>query len=207
MAYFIDVLLAGIALGVFIFLWGERLWGAALMFFNVAIAGLVAFNLYEPVAQILVDNVWDVGGYVDVLVYGGLFWLVLIALRVITDFTMPKQVRFPALVDLLGRVAFALGTGALAAAIVMTLFETAPVGRKVFGAIAADDRAPFNLGLDHAWLGFIEQIAKRRSGPMARGGRSVAPEHPVDFRAQTWLDKRQASRAKLFGGGGEGEGG
>jgi hypothetical protein len=203
MAYLIDVILVGIALGVSIFLWGERLWGAALMFFNVAFAGLVAFNLYEPVAQLIVDNVFGFWGYADVLVYGGVFWLVLLALRIITDFTMPKQVRFPSVVDLLGRAVFALGTGALAAAIVMTLFEAAPVGRKVFGTVAADDRAPFNTGLDHAWLGFIEHVAKRRSGAMARGGRSVDPDHPVDFRAQTWLNNRQKSRATLYGGGGE----
>ena len=34
----------------------EGLWGAALMFFNVLFAGLIAFNFYEPLAELLVAN-------------------------------------------------------------------------------------------------------------------------------------------------------
>lgn len=199
MSYFVDLILAAIALGVFIFVFGEKLWGSALMFFNVAFAALIAFNLYEPVAQLLVDNVWDVGGYVDAFIYGGLFWLNLIALRVITDFTMPKQVRFPALVDLIGRLVFSLGTGVLAAAFVLTLFETAPVGPKVFGTIAADDKAPFGLGIDHAWLGFIEYAAKPGSGAMARTRRRRT-EPETTFSASKWLKNRENSRKAIYGG-------
>ena len=34
----------------------EGLWGAALMFFNVLFAGIIAFNFYEPLAALLVEQ-------------------------------------------------------------------------------------------------------------------------------------------------------
>ena len=46
-------------------LMSEGLWGAALMFFNVLFAGLIAFNFYEPLAQLIADNVPLLSGFAD----------------------------------------------------------------------------------------------------------------------------------------------
>ena len=35
----------------------EGLWGSALMFFNVLFAALISFNFYEPLAQLIIDQV------------------------------------------------------------------------------------------------------------------------------------------------------
>ena len=47
------MVLVGLILGLTYALTSEGLWGAALMFFNVVFAGMIAFNFYEPLAQLL----------------------------------------------------------------------------------------------------------------------------------------------------------
>ena len=53
----------GLIAGMTYALMSEGLWGAALMFFNALFAALIAFNFYEPLAQLIVDNVRSVGEF------------------------------------------------------------------------------------------------------------------------------------------------
>ena len=41
-------------------------------------------------------------------------------------------------------------------AILILAFHTAPVHKKIFGAIDYKYKPPFGLGLDHQWLGFFQ---------------------------------------------------
>ena len=55
-------------LGMTYALTSEGLWGAALMFFNVLFAGIIAFNFYEPLAALLAANVErSSSGFADTL--------------------------------------------------------------------------------------------------------------------------------------------
>ena len=61
-----DLVIAGLILGLTYALTSEGLWGAALMFFNVLFAGMIAFNFYEPVAA-LIDRTGINWGFSDTL--------------------------------------------------------------------------------------------------------------------------------------------
>ena len=41
-------------------------------------------------------------------------------------------------------------------AIVILAFHAAPVHKKIFTTVIYDTKPPFNLGLDHQWLGFFQ---------------------------------------------------
>lgn len=189
MAYFIDALLIAILLGVCVAMYGQGMWGAALMFVNILFGGIVAFNFYEPAAAFLVENVSDLAGYVDCLCLGGIFTLTVLILRLCTDTLSSQMIKFNPLLDFLGRIVFGLGAGAITVGILMTFFETAPVGKKVFGVIGPNSRAPFNMGLDHVWLNTFEHLTKpSKYGALARHGRGVFffPDH--------WLEVEQKAR-------------
>ena len=192
MAYFIDALLVGIALGIAVAMYSQGMWGAAIMFVNILFGGLVAFNFYEPMAQVMVDNVWDFGGYIDCFCLGGLFTLTVLLLRLLTDYLSPQMVKFHPLLDFLGRVVFGLATGALTVGILLTFVEAAPVQKKVFGTISADCAAPFGLALDHLWLSSFEHMTRgSQGGALARGGRRLV------FGTDYWLTNEEKNRPYL----------
>src|SRR4051794_7900955 len=83
-------------LGMTYALTSEGLWGAALMFFNVLFAGLIAFNFYEPLATLLDENVSTFYGMSEALSLLGLFIVGVFLLRLTTETLAPAMVRFPA---------------------------------------------------------------------------------------------------------------
>ena len=57
MAVVIDLGVAALILGHDLLLsMSEGLWGAALMFFNILFAGVIAFNFYEPLARLITEQ-------------------------------------------------------------------------------------------------------------------------------------------------------
>src|SRR4051794_1786741 len=108
MATVIDLAVALVTLGVAYAVFSEGFLGAVLMFANVVFAGLIAFNFYEPLAKLLVDNIpKEIAGFADVTCLMVLFLVPLLILRFTTDAIAPKLIRFPKLVELLGRLVFA----------------------------------------------------------------------------------------------------
>ena len=151
----IDVVFAAFVLLMTYALSSEGLWGAALMFFNVLFAGLIAFNFYEPLAK-LIDSTGIGWGFSDTLSLLSIFCLSVLILRMTTETLAPAMVRFPTPVYHAGRLIFALGTSLVSMAILILGFHTAPVHKKVFGSIDYQKWPPFGLGLDHQWLGFFQ---------------------------------------------------
>lgn len=157
-SWVIDMVMTVLILGITYALISEGLWGAALMFFNILFAALIAFNFYETLAQLLADNA---GGpmaiWADMLCLMGLFLISLIILRVMTESMAPGMVRFPMPLYHLGRLAFGLGGGLVTVAILLLAFETAPVHKKVFGVIDYNYQPPWKFGLDRRWLAFFQR--------------------------------------------------
>jgi hypothetical protein len=143
-------------LGMAYALSSEGLWGACLMFFNVVFAGLIAFNFYEPLAQLLAENVTFLSGFADTLCLLGLFIVAVTILRLTTETLGPAMVRFPAPLYHLGRLFFGLACGALTVAILLLGFETAPVHKKIFGVIDYKALVPFKMGIEREWLAFFQ---------------------------------------------------
>jgi len=152
----INLLIVLLILGMTYALSSEGLWGAALMFFNVVFAGLIAFNFYEPLAKLLAENVTFLSGFADTLCLLGLFIVALLLLRLTTETLGPAMVRFPTPIYHLGRLFFGLGCGGVTIAILLLGFETAPVHKKIFGVIDYKSLVPFKLGIEREWLAFFQ---------------------------------------------------
>jgi hypothetical protein len=155
-SWVIDIVMCFLVLGLTYALMSEGLWGAALMFFNVLFAGVIAFNFYEPLADLLAKNVSFLSGFADTLVLMMLFIVALVLLRLTTETLAPAMVRFPTPMYHLGRVLFGLAGAVLTTAIILVAFHTAPVHKKIFGVIDYKYAPPFKLGFDRGWLGFFQ---------------------------------------------------
>ncbi len=201
--FVIDLIMAFLILLLTYALSSEGLWGAALMFFNVVFGGLIAFNFYEPLAK-LIDSTGIGWGFSDTLFLLSIFCVSVMLLRMTTETLAPAMVRFPVPVYHAGRVFFALATSLVTMAILVLAFHTAPVHKKIFGAIDYKYKPPFGMGLDHQWLGFFQYttgmiFARYGSGtrdPYGEYGRSGNQRVPVrvfDPRA-TWLLNHQEAR-------------
>jgi uncharacterized membrane protein required for colicin V production len=149
------LLIAVFILGMAYALISEGLWGAALMFFNVVFAGMIAFNFYEPLAELL-DKTGIPWGFSDTLCLLGIFIVAVVALRLMTETLAPAMVRFPTPIYHAGRLVFGLAGAAVTVAILLLAFECAPVHKKLFTAFEYDSKPPFGAGLDHQWLGFFQ---------------------------------------------------
>ncbi|RUL89713.1 hypothetical protein [Tautonia sociabilis] len=146
-----------IILGLTYAIMSEGLWGAALIFFNVLFASVIAFNFYETLAGLITQNAgsWSYG-YADLVSLMLLFLVSLVLLRVTTDSLGPTMIRFPLPVYHAGRILFGLGAATIATAFMMVAFHTAPVHKKIFGVVGHDTKPPFGLGLDHRFLAFFQ---------------------------------------------------
>jgi hypothetical protein len=106
----------------------EGLFTAALMCVNVFIAGLVAFNFWEPLAAALEGPLADtfLAGYEDMLVLVALFGVTLGLLRTVTNAAVNMQIRFPPIVQQLGGLVFGVLTGYLVAGFFLCAIQTLP---------------------------------------------------------------------------------
>ena len=176
----------------------EGLWGAALMFFNVLFAGLIAFNFYEPLAA-LIDR------------HGHRLGLLRHALP---DAASSSSRRAPPADDRDARAGDGPVPGAglsrragsssawprplVTMAILLLAFHTAPVHKKIFGVIDYKYKPPFGLGLDHKWLGFFQYtpgliFARPQPGHRPTRLREYGTAKVFDPKAE-WLLRHQDAR-------------
>jgi hypothetical protein len=152
-----DFILAALILGFTYVMMSEGLWGAALMFFNVLFGAIIAFNFYEPLAQIFAENVGFLAHMADMICLMLLFSASVILLRVATEYLAPAMIRFPMPVYQLGRFVFGFGTSVIVFAIILLGLHAAPVHQKLFGVVDYKHKPPFGFGIDHMWLAFFQQ--------------------------------------------------
>jgi len=203
MAIIMDLIICFLILGLTYVLTSEGLWGAALMFFNVLFSAMIAFNFYEPVAN-LIDSTGIPWGFSDTLSMLGLFCLSVVLFRMTTETIAPAMVRFPTPIYHLGRFIFGAGGALVTIAIVILAFHTAPVHKKIFTTVKYDTRPPFGAGLDHQWLGFFQYetgqvfatLGSGQRDPFGAYGHWNGARIPVkvfDSRAK-WLIEHQDAR-------------
>jgi hypothetical protein len=141
----------------------EGLITAVAMFFNVFLAGLVAVNFWEPLADLL-DPV--LGGYEDILCLMGLFCLTLGMLRAATNSLSSTQVDFPQALQRGGGVVFGLATGYLVSGFLVCALQTLPWHEEFMGFAwrYKPDENPLRSYLppDRLWLATM-----RRAGAYA----------------------------------------
>jgi hypothetical protein len=175
----------------------EGLWGAALMFFNTLFSAIIAFNFYEPLAQLIASNANFLSGFADTLSLLGIFIVSLVMLRMTTETIAPTMVRFPMPVYHVGRWAFAGAASAVLMAIVVLAFHTAPVHKKVFFVMDYKHEPPFGMGIDREWLGFFQYTTGAIFADYNSGGQDPMGEYRTakvfDPRAE-WLLNHQEAR-------------
>ncbi len=188
MASAIQGLILVITLGIGYSLMAEGFFGATLMLMNVIFSGLIAFSYYEPLAKMLADAVPNLSGSADMFSLFGLMLISFIILRNITLLVAKRDVRFPKIVELLGRVVMGFGCAAVLMGMLLLGMATAPVHKDLFSTIKPDDKPPFGLGLDGKWLAMLHQAT---GVAFARYGDAGARQFDGDGQ---WVANHRAAR-------------
>jgi hypothetical protein len=152
-----DFILLAMILGFTYVMTSEGVWGTALMFFNVLFGALIAFNFYEPLAQIIADNAGFISHLADMISLMLLFSASVMVLRVATEYLAPAMIRFPMPLYHLGRLIFAFGTSVIVFSMILLGLHAAPVHQKIFYVVDYKQKPPFGFGIDHLWLAFFQK--------------------------------------------------
>lgn len=106
----------------------EGVFGAFTVFVNVLIAGLIAFNFWEPLASYLEPNFFDtvLQGYEDAFCLTGIYWLALVLLRVATTQFAPAEIEMHPVAQRAGGALFGILAGYLVSGFLLCVFQTLP---------------------------------------------------------------------------------
>jgi len=105
------------------------------MFCNVILAGLIAFNFWEPLADLL-DPLLSgslFAGYEDTICLTGLFGVAFALLRVTTNTLSGAVIEFHPLAQRAGGAFFGLATGYLLSGFLVCVFQTLPWHESFWG--------------------------------------------------------------------------
>ena len=154
----VDLFVLALVGGMTYALMSEGLWGAALMFFNALFAALISFNFYEPLAQLIVDNVGSetVSSFADSVSMMVIFVVSLLLLRLTTESVSPSMVRFPTPVYHLGRIVFGLGGAMIMMAMLLLGYQTSPVQKKMLGVMDYKHKPFYTERFDRDFLAFFQ---------------------------------------------------
>ena len=142
----------------------EGIWGAAHTFLCVLLAGLLAMNFFEPLANILdglLGLAWK--NYSDIVALVGLFTGFIFALRLGAEQLSPTFIQVNPTFDQVGRWVFGVLTGYLTMAILLTALHTAPLPREFLG-FKAERANFFGMAPDRQWLGFVQYVTEKSMG-------------------------------------------
>jgi uncharacterized membrane protein required for colicin V production len=160
MSWIIDAVLVVLLLLIAWCVYGEGIWGAALRYIEFMIGGLVAFCFYEPVANLIASNLGFMASFADIVSVSVLFCIVFSALRFATDTLSPTMVRFPAIVDQIGRVVFSLLLAWYMTGMSLCMLQMAPVHKQFLG-YQWQNHALRSTGIDRYWLGYVQWTTEK----------------------------------------------
>lgn len=158
-AWVFDVACLVVILGVTYAVSAEGLYGAAITFVNVMLAGIIAFSYYEPVAGMIgsIGFMETLADFVSIIV---LFGVAFSAIRFVTDYLGPWYVRFHGAMDQIGRYVFGLATAWYLTGMLVCAVQTAPV-HKMFLGYQWQTHSMWGMGVDRFWLGFVQATTER----------------------------------------------
>lgn len=145
--------------------WREGLLTACTMFVNVFLSGLIAFNFFEPLADLLESGLADtpLRGWEDALSLMVLFSFSLGFLRLLTNSIAPTDLDYPPVLLRAGGVLFGVATGYLASGIIVCILQTLPWHEHFMGFDAKYDSSVAGGGLrnilppDRVWLALMQR--------------------------------------------------
>lgn len=153
----------------------QGLWSSAINVVNITMAGLIATNYFEPLA-----NLADSSGtnyMMDSIMLWALFALSFIILRLITQSLSNHDVHFIKPVDLAGRAVLGIWAGWVFVCFAAFAMVTAPIGAQPLGAWESPDAKSFLVfSPERMWMAFAQS---RSMGALSDYNRGV-PLHPDD---------------------------
>ena len=126
----LSLVLLGLFVAVTFALWREGLWGSAIMLLNVLTAATFATAWYEAVVAFLLKRGMSSYDYLlDFICIWGLFAIILLALREISDRVSRTKVRFRKPVEMFGCPIVAAATAWIVVCFTAATLHTAAVPR------------------------------------------------------------------------------
>src|SRR5260370_16253153 len=170
----------------------EGLFTACTMAINVLLAGLVAFNFWEPLAALLDPMLAGsfLHGYEDAFCLIVLFTLMLGLLRTLTNNLASSRVQFPGWLHSGGGILFGLITGYLVSGFLICTLQTLPWHENFMFFEPKYETGPEHLVRhvlppDRVWLGLMHQAGayafsnpdKPRADPSSPNNTPSATSH------------------------------
>jgi hypothetical protein len=144
---------------------------------NVLLAGLVAFNFWEPAASMLAQQLsgTPVLGFEDYICMVGIFGIVLVVLRIATGLLATTELELPPAMQQGGAAVCGMITGYLTAGFLVCAMQTLPLPDDFLGFSARADLAGGvrrYLPPDRVWLAMMQRGS---FGPLATDGDGFDP--------------------------------
>jgi len=165
----VNLVLVLVLITVTLLLVREGLWSAMLMFLNVLVAASVATAWFGVLAVLLEKRVPSYTYLLDFLSIWGIFSVVLLALREITDRVSHTKVKFLRQIEFCGAPIVALLTGWVMVAFTAASLHTAAVPRSLVQP-TPQARMFFGLSPDRKWLSWVRNSSL--NGPFAWPGKN-----------------------------------
>ncbi len=185
----VSLILLGVFVAVGFGLWREGPWSGLIMLLNLVLAASFATAWYPTVVGWIEPSLASYTYLLDFVVLEGLFCLLLLGLREVTDRLSRTRVRFRKPVELAAGPIVAVVAAWVMVCFTAAALHTAPVPRD-FIQPTPESSMFFGLAPDRRWLAWVR--GSSLSGPFAR------PEQPFDPDADFIL--RYASRRQALEG-------
>ncbi|MDA0659017.1 MAG: CvpA family protein [Planctomycetota bacterium] len=153
-------------------LWNEGLWNNALSLIHAVLAGLVAANGWEILADYLTKQVPEYTYVWDFLSMWIIFCVTYAIFRATAEQLSKHRIKFKLPVEQTGRILFAIWTGWIMVCFTMFSLHTAPISKNAFrGGLKHEvgEKNFLGLGPDLLWLALVQSCSKtslsRTAGP------------------------------------------
>jgi len=172
----ISLILLGVFIAVAFAIWREGPWSGLIMLLNLLLAASLATAWYPFVAALIEPRAKSYTYLIDFVVLQGLFCLLLLAFREVTDRASRTRVRFRKPVELAAGPLVALITAWVMVCFTAASLHTAPLPRD-FIQPTPESRMFFGLAPDRRWLAWVR--GSSLNGPFATPAKAFDPE--ADF--------------------------
>jgi len=182
----LNLMLLGLFVAVTFALWREGLWSSAIMLLNILAAATFATAWYEAAVAFLITRGMSSYDYLlDFVCLWGLFAVILLMMREVSDRVSRTKVRFRKPVEMFGGPVVAAAAAWIVVCFAAATLHTAAVPRDMIQP-TPEARMFFGLAPDRRWLQWVRGSTLR--GPFRR------PDHAFDEKADFIV--RYATRRK-----------
>ena len=172
----LSLILLGVFVAVAFAIWREGPWSGLIMLLNVLLAASLATAWYPWVVARIEPALASYTYLLDFVVLQGMFCVLLLVFREVTDHLSRTRVKFRKPVELAAGPIVAVLTAWVMVCFTAASLHTAPVPRD-FVQSSPEARMFFGLGPDRGWLSWVR--GSSTSGPFARPAAPFDPE--ADF--------------------------